>query len=77
MHINLCCSNILRPFLATIHVTHENLQLISLESDYEYACVSCFKSSLTPLMDYMCTKNMNIMTTLAWTKILVHIILNI
>jgi hypothetical protein len=64
MHINLCCSNILKPFLAIVHVILENVQLISLENNYEHACVSFFKYNLTHLMDYMWAKIMNIMTTL-------------
>jgi hypothetical protein len=55
----------LKPFLAIVHVILENVQLISLENNYEYACVSFFKNNLTHSMDYMWAKLMNIMTTLA------------
>jgi hypothetical protein len=57
--------NILKPFLAIVHVILENVQLISLENNYEYASISFFKNNLTHLMDYMWARLMNIMTTLA------------
>jgi hypothetical protein len=58
MHINLCSSNILKPSIAIVHVIFENVQLISLENNYGYACVSFLKNNLTNLMDYMWEKNM-------------------